>query len=335
VLVTGGTGFVGSLVAAELARQGARVVAGAHRRDAGGAEPVAGVRVVPLDVLDRESLMRNLEGVDTVCHFAALLDARRPREELMRVNVHGTQNVWSCAAACGVKRALYCSSTAVYGLLAGSAQPVSEEVRPRAVEPYGVSKLRGEIAALEIGAARGVATVVLRPVGVFGSGDRTPFGAQIRAAATSGILLAGGFQGRSFSFVHAEDVARAAAHVARLPDAAGQVYNVAVKQPVQFEEALEAYIRALRRTGAPADRTRLLAYLSAMAHRTGASRWLARILSGRFAFRVWRPGFEVTYASDKLVGTGFRFRWTSFEDVLLSCLKVRKARCRLYPWQAA
>lgn len=324
ILVTGATGFIGRLAVRALARSGARVVAGAHRPDA-FMPPAPEVRVVRLDVLDRECLSRNLEGVDAVCHFAALVDPRSSREELMRVNVEGTRNVWSCAAECGVKRALYCSSTAVYGLLARSAQPISEEVRPRAVEPYGASKLRGETAALEIGAARRVATVVLRPVGVFGSGDHTPFGAEIRAAATSGILLAGRFRGKSFSFVHVEDVARATAHLISLPDAAGQAYNVAVNNPVRFEDALDAYIRALRRAGVPAARTRLLARVSALGHSTRTAGLLARVAGERFAFLVWRPGFDMTYASDKLLATGFRFRWASFEDVLVSCLNATMA----------
>jgi hypothetical protein len=59
--------------------------------------------------------------------------------------------------------------------------------------------------------------------------------------------------------------AATAAHLIDLPEAAGQAYNVAVNAPVRFEEALDAYMRALRRTGDPAIGARLLARLSALA----------------------------------------------------------------------
>jgi len=73
-----------------------------------------------------------------VYHFAALVDPGRSRQQIYRANVVGTRNFWECAA-CGVKKALYCSSTAVYGRLAHSHGPISEEVRPRAVEQLEVA----------------------------------------------------------------------------------------------------------------------------------------------------------------------------------------------------
>jgi nucleoside-diphosphate-sugar epimerase len=278
------------------------------------------VEAAPLDLMDRDSLMRALEGVDTVYHFAALVDSGASKEDLRRTNVEGTRNVWSCAAACGVPKALYCSSAAVYGLLAKSSQPISEDVKARAVEPYGNSKLRGEWAALEIAAGSGPETVVIRPAAVFGPNEHTPFGGALRSAAASKILLAGGFQRKRFSFVHAEDVAEAAVYLMHAGTTNGEVFNVAVNDPVLFEDALEAYIRVLDRAGLPAAKTRRLAAISWLAHKVGAPRWLARIGGGRLAFGIWHPGFDVTYSSSKLLAAGFRFQWGDFEDVLLSCI---------------
>jgi nucleoside-diphosphate-sugar epimerase len=321
-LVTGGAGFIGRRVVKVLSRHGFRVRAGIHRQTHNDSvADLPGVQTIPLDILDRNSLMRGLEGVDVVYHFAALVNARKSREDLYRTNVEGTRNVWSCAAACDVKRALYCSSAAVYGLLAKSPKPISEGVQARAVEPYGNSKLLGESAAFEIAARSGPPTVVIRPVAVFGPGEHTPFGKQLRDAAVSKLLLAGGFQKKRFSFVHAEDVAEAAVHLMHSAVSNGQIFNVAVDEPILFEDALQAYIRVLGRAGLPTARTKRLASVSSMIHKMpGVSHWLSRVGGSRFVFTLWHPGFDLTYSSSKLLGTSFRFKWGTFEDVLLSCI---------------
>ena len=320
-LVTGASGFIGSRVVKALHQRHIHVRAGVHSRSAAGAFPDApGIEPVPLDILDRDSLLRALERVDTVYHFAALVDPGRPRQEIYRTNVAGARNVWECAAACGVKKALYCSSTAVYGLLARAPGPISEEVRPRAVEPYGNSKRMGESVVFEIAARGGPSTIVIRPVAVFGPGEHTPFGKQLRDAAVSRILLAGGFQNRSFSFVHVDDVAAAAVHLTHVADA-GQVFNVAAPDPISFEQALAAYIRVLGRAGVSTARARRLAWLSAALHGVpGLSAGISRLGGTRFAFPIWRPGFDRTYSAAKLLGTSYRFQKANFEDVLFSCI---------------
>jgi nucleoside-diphosphate-sugar epimerase len=320
-LVTGASGFIGSRVVQALHSRHIRVRAGVHRQSAAGAFPEApGIEQVPIDILDRDSLMRALERVDTVYHFAALVDPGGSRQDIYRTNVAGTRNVWECAAACGVKKALYCSSAAVYGLLARSSGPISEEVRPRSVEPYGNSKLMGEATVFEIAACSGPPTIVIRPVAVFGPGEHTPFGKQLRDAAFSRILLAGGFQNKSFSFVHVDDVAGAAVHLMLSADP-GQVFNVAVQNPIPFEDALQTYIRVLGRAGVSTARTRRLAWLSATLHKfPGLSTGISRLGGTRFAFPIWHPGFDRTYSAAKLLGTSYRFQKANFEDVLFSCI---------------
>lgn len=135
--VSGAAGFIGSRVVMALSGRGIRVKAGIHRHESlDGIAGLKGVEQVSADILDRNSLMEALKDVDVLFHFAALVDSHTSRETLRRINAEGTENVWSCAAASGVRGALYCSSAAVYGLLAKAHQPVSEEIAPRAVEPY-------------------------------------------------------------------------------------------------------------------------------------------------------------------------------------------------------
>jgi nucleoside-diphosphate-sugar epimerase len=323
VLVTGASGFVGRRVVQRLCDDGFRVRAGVHSRGGDGSTGAPhGVEEAPIDLLDRSSLMKALKGVDSVYHFAALVDSSATREHLAQINVEGTRNLWKCAAKSGVRRALYCSSTAVYGLLAGSNGMITEDVRPRAIEPYGYSKLMGEQAALEIAAETGLHTTIIRPVAIFGPGEHTPFGRSFRAAVASKLLVAGGFQNRRFSYVHVEDVAEAAVHLMRREIPGGQVFNIAVNEPIAYEEAFQAYLRVLRAAGRSYARIRSLALVSALLHKLPSPvvRGVNR-LGNRFMFRVWHPGFDLNYSSGRLLETGFTFRWKNFEDVLASCVE--------------
>jgi len=280
------------------------------------------VEAVTLNILDHRSLSRAMEGVDLVFHFAALLDPRAASTDLFRVNAEGTRSVWECAAARNVEAALYCSSAAVYGVLAGSGQPVSESGVPRAVEPYGRSKLLGELAALEISKRTGLPTVIIRPAAIFGPGQRTTFAKALRRAAVSKILLADEFLGRKFSFVHVEDVAEAAAHVLESTDNAVRIYNVAGEKPVSFDDAFRAYQSALKRSGEHLLRARFLAMVSLAIQRApGLSTFLSTHGGSRIGYRLWRPGFDITYSSKALLDSGFRFKWVDFEEVILSCIK--------------
>jgi nucleoside-diphosphate-sugar epimerase len=315
-LVTGAAGFVGRWVVRALRTRGVPVRAGVH--SAGDRALFAGdaqVEAVALDVLDRQSLLRAMQGVDRLYHFAALLDPKASSADLFRVNAEGTRRVWECAAARKVAAALYCSSTAVYGLLAGAEQPIGEDVPPRAVEPYGRSKLSGESAALEIAKKAGLPTVIIRPVGIFGLGQTTAFGHALRNAAVSRILRADGFLGKQFSFVHVEDVAEAAVHLLESPEDGTRAYNVAAENAVAFDDAFRAYRNALHRSGRALLRAKALALVSLAIQRVPA------VALGRIGFQLWRPGFDFVYSSKRLCATGFRFRWPGFEEVLLSCLK--------------
>jgi nucleoside-diphosphate-sugar epimerase len=325
VLVTGAAGFVGQHVVRKLAERYRCVRAVVHSHGNRSLIDSPRVQVVLADILDRESLRSAMQGVDDIYHFAALVDSGKSREELTQVNVDGTRNVWECAAVSGVKKALYCSSTAVYGLLAKSGQKISETVTPRAVEPYGKSKYLGEQVALEIGVSSGLHTTIIRPVAVFGPREHTPFGRKLRDAAISKLLIAGGFQNKRFSFVHVEDVANAAIHLMETEIPSGEVFNIAVNEPILFEQAFDAYIRVLGRAGRSYARIRFLAFVSSILHRLPSARdWLAMVLGDRFVFKIWHPGFDLNYSSSKLLDTSFTFRWSEFETVFHSCIEEER-----------
>ncbi|MCZ7556179.1 MAG: NAD-dependent epimerase/dehydratase family protein [Bacteroidia bacterium] len=321
-LVTGASGFVGRRVVDVLLAAGVHVRAGVRHHGSEKALPRRDdCEVVAIDICDARSLAGAMRGVDQLYHFAATVTSHTSAAKLLRVNAEGTRSVWEAAADAGIGKALYCSSTAVYGLLAQNGQAVTEDILPRAVEPYGRSKLLGERIAAEIGAGREIDTVVIRPTAVFGPGEHTHFGSELRKAAVSRILLGGGFRNKHFNFVHVDDVAAAAVHVMQLQKLSARVYNIVAEPSVSYEHAFQAYLRALDGAGYRFLRQRLLGQISVLIERRPSLARRLRLHGRRsLAFGVWRPGFDMTFSSARLRETDFQFRWTDFEVVLRSCL---------------
>jgi nucleoside-diphosphate-sugar epimerase len=154
--ISGGAGFLGL----HLAR---RLLADGHS--------VRTLDVVPLDdtelernveeqrgdIRDRESVRRLVEGADVVVHAAAALPIQASRESIRSVNVLGTENVLRAADEAGVRRVVFISSTAVYGV--PEKHPIEEDDPLVGVGWYGESKIDAEglcrVAAVE--------TTIVRP----------------------------------------------------------------------------------------------------------------------------------------------------------------------------
>lgn len=172
-LVTGGTGFVGSYVARALADEGygVRVL----RRRTSRLDAVAGIACEHRigDVLDYDSLLAAMDGVDWVFHVAAVADYwRNDVTRIYEVNVDGTRNVLRAAQAAGVKRVIFTSSGAAMGYR-DDLRPVDESVRfnyDQHLTPYGHSKFLAE-AEVYRAIRRGLDCVILNPTVIIGPGD--------------------------------------------------------------------------------------------------------------------------------------------------------------------
>ena len=135
-------------------------------------------------------------------------------------------------------------------------------------------------------------------------------------------MLPGGFEQKGFNFVHVDDLAEASLHVMELSASNGQIFNIAVDPAISFEEAFGAYHLALKRIGHPPFRLKFVATLSGMLHKSRpVAQWISKLGGKRLVFNIWQPGFDLTYSSRKLVGTSFKFKWSTFEDVLVSCIE--------------
>ncbi|HYU36004.1 MAG TPA: NAD-dependent epimerase/dehydratase family protein [Thermoanaerobaculia bacterium] len=174
VLLTGGTGFLGRRVAAELApRHELRLLV---RPGSSRERFPANVDFAAGDVTDRASLDQALAGCEAVIHAAALVKILAPAEQFDRINVGGLENVLAAAEKSGVGRIVYVSSFMALGPTekgAGGELDESAEVEDRTwINDYERTKALADRRARQAIAA-GVPLVVVYPGVIYGPGELT------------------------------------------------------------------------------------------------------------------------------------------------------------------
>ena len=177
VLLTGGTGFMGSWVARGLIDKGDKPVIYDARSDLDLLEDVkGGFDFVQGDILDLAGLITTLKRfkVERVIHAAALTSPPNPMTGV-KVNVEGTINVFEASRIMEVKRVVYISSKAVYGAITGehahpAYMPISEDYRKMPDSIYGATKVASEFMASHYHSQWGLDVVSLRFAFIYGPG---------------------------------------------------------------------------------------------------------------------------------------------------------------------
>lgn len=171
-MITGGAGYIGSHVVKALVDGGEQVVVLDDLSTGDPARLPEGVRLEHGTVLDRDVLDRVLRenDVDGVIHIAAKKQVGESVERPLhyyRENVEGLRTVLEAAAEAGVRRFLFSSSAAVYGM--PDVDLVTEQTECLPMSPYGETKLAGEWLVSAVGKAHGMATASLRYFNVAGA----------------------------------------------------------------------------------------------------------------------------------------------------------------------
>ena len=171
VLVTGGAGYIGAHVAAELLKEGYSVRIyddfsnGLHKRVDGKFRDI-----VEGDILDREKLIQAMQGVDAVIHLAAKKAVEESVKNPLKYyenNVGGTLNLLAAMTLKGVKKLVFSSSAAVYSPNDKDAVEETDPTEP--LSPYGATKLLSEQLISSVGAAEQISHISLRYFNVVGS----------------------------------------------------------------------------------------------------------------------------------------------------------------------
>lgn len=176
ILVTGGTGFLGSYILQELIEHGYAVRAMRRSTKALPWIPASiqsQIEWVDGDILDVVSLEDAMQDVHAVIHSAALVSFRSAeRKNMYQANVEGTANVVNLALECGIARLIYISSIAALGRTATESW-VNEEHKweDNDVQThYARSKFKAELHVWR-GLAEGLEGLILNPATILGYGD--------------------------------------------------------------------------------------------------------------------------------------------------------------------
>jgi UDP-glucose 4-epimerase len=169
VLVTGGAGYIGSVVAAQLLAEGHEVVVvdDLSTGHADAVPPGAEFHELPITALDGR--LGDWQ-IDAAIHFAAKSLVGESTQEpalYWRNNVVGTIALLDSLRAYGVDRIVFSSSAATYGDVA--EQPIKEDAPTRPTSPYGSSKLAIDLALTDYATSYGMAAVSLRYFNVAGA----------------------------------------------------------------------------------------------------------------------------------------------------------------------
>lgn len=205
ILVTGGTGFIGSAIVKELVQQGESVRVLARTSSRIDHLQTLGVDIVYGDILNPESLTTALSGCDTLFHCAAIYDLWvRDKQAMFRAAVDGTRNVLTTALLLGVSKVIYTSSCVTIGELKNTIGDEQTVHRNYYLCAYERAKKAAEDIALEF-IGRGAPIIIVHPAAVYGPGDFKPTGRSI-IDAINGSLPAT-FKGW-ISLVYIDDVAK-------------------------------------------------------------------------------------------------------------------------------
>ena len=238
IFVTGGSGFVGGALVRRLVSAGHGVRALARSDEAAAALADAGAEPVRGDLHDVAALRAGAAGCELVYHAAALVSDWAPRAAFERVNVEGTRNVVRACEVAGARRLVHVSSESA--ILSGRPLRGADEtwpLQPRSRALYAASKARAELA---VGEASGVETVIVRPVLVWGPGDRTirpGFAAAVREGRFTWID-----GGRHLTSTTHVDNAVHGILLGAERGRTGEVYSVSDGEPISFREFLTALL---------------------------------------------------------------------------------------------
>ncbi|HEY6572035.1 MAG TPA: NAD(P)-dependent oxidoreductase, partial [Candidatus Eisenbacteria bacterium] len=239
-VVTGASGFVGSHIADELLRRGARVRCILRRSSSRRWLEGKPLEIVVAPLEDAAALAEAVSGAAWIVHAAGLTSARSAAE-FHEANVAGTERMLRAALTVGpgLRRFLLISSQAAAGPSL-DGMPVSEAHPPRPVSAYGDSKLRSEELVLQMRSRLPVCSI--RPPAVYGPRDEATLKLFVAVKRHLQPVL---HRGGKFSLVHVEDLARACGLALEDDRAAGEIFFVAEPDATDYDQMGKVAKRAL------------------------------------------------------------------------------------------
>jgi len=250
LLVTGGTGFIGSHLAEEGRRRGAEVaVLGLTERpeEQANAELLSGmgVEVLPGSITDADLCRRAARGATHIFHLAvAMREGGKSDEFFESINLDGTRHLLQAATAQRVERFVYCSTIGIYGHRAPGVTTEESPLSPGNI--YERTKVTAERLVRDFAENCGLPAVVLRPADVYGPRDQRLL-KLFKGVSRGRFPLFGSGKGRRH-MVYVDDVVSAFFNACERDEAVGEGLIVAGPRACTLRELLDEVTAA---TGSP------------------------------------------------------------------------------------
>lgn len=238
LLITGGTGFLGCHIARIALKQHYDVtlydLAPLTAKDLQGK-----VTVVQGDIRDEKTITKALTNIDYVIHAAAALPIQRTKEKIFSTNIDGTRTVLQAAKKKLVKRLVFISSTAVYGVPKHLPERETSPLDP--IGYYGESKIAGERLCGEF-EKEGLQTNIIRPKTFLGPERLGVFQLWFEAIYTGTPIFLLGNGNNHYQLLAVSDVSQAVLD-ALTAKVHGEVFNIGAKSFTTWKEDLGAVIQ--------------------------------------------------------------------------------------------
>jgi len=251
ILITGGSGFIGSHIV-EHYQEIAEEVRVLDNLRTGYRKNLDGLKCTFIEgsVTDRELVRNAVQGVEYIFHLAALVsvpESMAKPGECVDINVRGLLNVLEEASAAGVKKLVFASSAAIYG--DNPTVPKLESMLPEPKSPYAITKLDGEYYLGMFQREGRLETTALRFFNVFGP-RQDPKGAYaaavpifIEKAVSNQDITIFGDGGQTRDFIFVKDIVGALTFAAETPGVTG-VFNAGYGGQITINDLASRLIKA-------------------------------------------------------------------------------------------
>ncbi len=244
VLVTGGTGFIGSHLMENLISKNWEIKALARRTSDINFLKRLNVEIFYGDLLNPESLNDVAEDIEIVYHLAGALGAREVSDKAVRdINVCGTENLLKACLKCDIKRFIHFSTTGVFGAV--SNPPVDETCSFNPTTVYERSKVEGEKIVNEY--LEEIPSTIVRPGLVYGPRDMSNVLKLIHAINNNMFWIIGGGN-NLLSPIYVADLVRGVELITEEKRAIGESYIIASEEPISLKEFVGTIAKALEKT---------------------------------------------------------------------------------------
>lgn len=317
-LVTGGSGYFGSLLVRKLLEKG---VSSSILDIIDTPDRPSNTKLFQCDIRDAQAVKAACQGVDVVYHSVAQVPLAKNKELFNSVNIQGTENILAAALANGVKKVVYTSSSSIFGV--PEKNPVTEADKPQPLEAYGKAKLEGEYLCKKY-IAKGLDVSIIRPRTMLGHGRLGIFQILfewIRQGYNVPVLGKGD---NLYQFVHSDDLAEACILAAHRPGS--ELYNCGTNRFGTMRELLEQLCKHARTgskvKGIPARATIWAMKASSALGISPLGAYHALLYGGEMYFDISKAstelGWQPQYSNNEMLIQSYEWYLANRETVLTS-----------------